>query len=182
MLIVRICLPILAMIGLLWCPGCHRGPTQVDKAKEAHIAKLKSYVDPEVLKNVDPNFYTYDGFRDYWRFPLVYPYEIVAVDTLDYAFLEKLEGRKVVDGEHTVVLSNITHLTMDGKWCIVKITPHSLAETQPAGAPAWHVFEFATGEDKTFSSESDALDYAVKRGFQGSKVLETVNEQYNKCF
>ena len=51
------------------------------------IQVLKSYIPNEALNSINPDFYTYFGYRDWWRAPLVHPYSIHAIDGLDNGFL-----------------------------------------------------------------------------------------------
>ncbi len=56
------------------------------------VELLKSYVPAERLPTINPGYYTYFGFRDLWRFPLVYPYSIQTIDTVNYGrFLDESE-------------------------------------------------------------------------------------------
>src|SRR5262245_52027323 len=90
------------MGGLLL--GCGQLPAARERAaanaqrRAEHIAKLKSHVPANVLKTVDPEFYTYSGFRDWWRFPLVYPYSVKCIDTLDSGHLSQHDGKSEISG------------------------------------------------------------------------------------
>ena len=110
------CLIVFVIVSLLL--GCGQSPAA--KARAAadakrladHIAKLKSYVPENVLKTVDAEFYTYAGFRDWWRFPLVYPYSICCIDTLDAGHLSCYDGKsKVSNGEAEGYVQGLNRLT-----------------------------------------------------------------------
>ena len=61
----------------------------------------------------DP-FYTCDGFRDWYRFPLKYPYQITTIDQLKEGYLEEHTGGDIAAGSKSMqridVGGRITHL------------------------------------------------------------------------
>ena len=62
---------------------------KISKEKtEQQLRLLKAY-EPEIYKGQIPeDYYTYYGFYDWWRFPLVYPYSISCIDILDAGTLD----------------------------------------------------------------------------------------------
>ena len=59
-------------------------------------------------------FYTYTGFRDWYRFPLKYPYQISTIDQLREGYLEEHTGGDIAAGSKSMqgidVGGRITHL------------------------------------------------------------------------
>ena len=59
-------------------------------------------------------FYTYTGFRDWYRFPLKYPYQITTIDQLREGYLEEHTGGDIAAGSKSMkdidVGGRITHL------------------------------------------------------------------------
>ena len=43
------------------------------------------------------DFYNYRGYRDWWRFPLKYPYQVLMIDTFDVGTFEKYNGGDIRD-------------------------------------------------------------------------------------
>ncbi len=43
------------------------------------------------------DFYNYCGYRDWWRFPLKYPYQMLMIDTFDVGNFEKYNGGDIRD-------------------------------------------------------------------------------------
>ena len=43
------------------------------------------------------DFYNYTGYRDWWRFPLKYPYQMLIIDTFDVGTFEKYNGGDIRD-------------------------------------------------------------------------------------
>ena len=54
-------------IGMILLPGCDDSPTRPGEG-----------------------FYSYQGYRDWWRIPLRFPYQITLIDTFDYGTLENI--------------------------------------------------------------------------------------------
>ena len=167
--------------------GVQCGPSESLKARKraakAHVEKLKSYVDPEVLKTVDPDFFTYPGFRDWFRFPLVYPYQVEMVDELDLGALNRVRsGAKIREGgARGDIVRWLTHLSFDGKFLVGRVySGRKFAEPKPADI-YWIVFEFASGEYERFDSKGEAVKYARDHGFTGDERLESLRTHYDRC-
>jgi hypothetical protein len=71
-----------------------------DDHPNPQVELLKSYVPAETLPTVNPDYFTYFGFRDWWRWPLVYPYSIHAIDTVDHGRL--LDESEVTDNDDII--------------------------------------------------------------------------------
>ena len=57
----------------------------------------------------DEGFFYYTGFRDWWRIPLVYPFQIHVIDCFDSGSLEKHKTPSLVAySESTQLLSEVT--------------------------------------------------------------------------
>lgn len=147
-----------------------------DLQRQRHIAKLKSYVPPDVLANVPETFYTYEGFRDWWRFPLVYPYDISMIDSVDSpGWLRRYAGGDIADDRSSEnVISGITHLSFDGKYL--------LAHAEPSNDGAWILFEFSTGTWKVFRTRGELIEAAKAAGYTGDTELQGIGVNYRLCF
>jgi len=131
----------------------------------AYRKKLQSYVPQELRKDVPAYFYSDGGGYDYWRFPLVYPYDIEMYEQTTYGRLSRYTPKQ------EIVLESVTHLTFDDKMVIVN-----------SGAPECMLIEFSSGKAETFKSFDEALKEAKRRGFKGKPKLETVLRYYHRCF
>ena len=54
-------------IGMILLPGCDDSPTRPGEG-----------------------FYSYRGYRDWWRIPLRFPYQITMLDTFDYVLWKNM--------------------------------------------------------------------------------------------
>ncbi len=84
---------------LVGCAAARERAAANDKRRAEHIEKLKAFVPPNVLKDVDPEFYTYPGLRNWYRAPLVYPYSVVYLNDTKLGHLSVHDGKsKISDG------------------------------------------------------------------------------------
>ncbi|MBN2002221.1 MAG: hypothetical protein JXA21_02590 [Anaerolineae bacterium] len=146
------------------------------------IELLKSYVPEETLPTINPKYYTYFGFRDWWRFPLVYPYSIHSIDVVDYGRL--YDESKVIDysdinhQELTAVgVNDITHLALDRRYLLVRTE----TEVQETLDVKYVLFEFSTAQKTVFDSEEALFEAARALNFEGELKLITLND-YNVLF
>ena len=66
-------------------------------------------------------FYYYPGFRDWWRIPLVYPYQIHIVDSFDCGDFTKYDPSSLVASpEGEVLISSVTAFAETGKYWLFK--------------------------------------------------------------
>jgi hypothetical protein len=151
------------------------------RAFQQRVDRLKSYIDPSVRDKVEDKFFTEKGFRDWWRFPLVYPYSITCIDTLEDGSLG-LDGHLPSGWTEIDPVSEITHLTFDGKYLLVR----AIARTEPAPDPdtgyVYCLFEFRTGKREQFKTREELFAAAKKRGFTGELVLITVEGAFEQYF
>lgn len=168
--------------------GCGCANNAREEARRQYIDKLKSYVPADVLPTVPEDFYTYPGFRDWWRFPLVYPYSIHTIDDLERGRLcRHSRGQRIAHAEEKhLQIADLTHLTFDGSFMIARVDSNPPPPFRHAGdalEPAsWIVFRFETGTFDRFASEAEAISSAKEQGFAGSTKLESVETHHNRCF
>ena len=147
-----------------------------ETSESEHIAKLKSYVPTATLKKVPEDFFTYGGYRDWYRFPLVYPYSVHMCDVLTEGQLCKHDGHSSIpDGQEYGMqgaYAALTHLNFDGKLMV--------ARSNDAGG-TWVLFDFKTGNATTYPSEPALLTAAKAAGYTGDQRLWTLKERFYQC-
>ncbi len=137
----------------------------------AQVQLLQKYA-PEEAGPVPDDFYTYFGFRDWWRFPLVYPYSIIAVDTTEQGRLARGDGADFRDpntGSRVSGLDGITRLAFDQNLLLVE-----------TGA-GYRLFAFDTQEVRSYATEEDLWAAAKEQGYQGEPQLITL-DAYGSLF
>ena len=157
--------------------------TREKQRKQEHIERLKEMVPAERRGRVPADFYTYPGFRDWWRFPLVYPYSIHCIDTLEEGSLCRHDGTsRIADGGEGRVMDDITHLSFDADLLLVRQEVTVADNGGPQRKFVYVVFEFETGKKSQFKTERALWAEAKKRGFKGGKKLKTVEDCFRECF
>ncbi len=146
-----------------------------------YIALLKSYT-PDSLKGKEPNgFYTYFGFRDWYRFPLVYPYSLNCIDGTEYGHIYNEINAVDIEHNHDGVIqlyvNNITAFSLDRNILLAKTSsPHY--ENDP---PEYLVFYFATQKVENFDTQEALMKRANEMSYSGPDTLMTIDE-YNALF
>ncbi|MBN2117008.1 MAG: hypothetical protein JW730_10570 [Anaerolineales bacterium] len=142
-------------------------------SNSSQVRLLKSYVPKETLDSVDPQFYTYFGFRDWWRYPLVYPYSIHAIDSLDDGYL--VDESPITDYEAdsinnaTQLFDRIQAFTFDKNY-LLAIRDNDFI-----------LFEFETGTWSSFETKQELIDEAKRLQFEGDFKFMTLQE-YDALF
>ncbi|MEI8376457.1 MAG: hypothetical protein WCJ35_26875 [Planctomycetota bacterium] len=135
-----------------------------------------------VLKTVDPEFYTYAGFRDWFRFPLVYPYSICCGDSLDAGCLCRHDGKsKISDGkdEQLQGLHFLTAFSFDAHFLV---GTRNEAWPSSNGALTWVLVDFANGKIESFLSKDQLAAAAKARGYSGDLEFADVKTRFDQCF
>ena len=99
-----------------------------------------------------PDFYNYDGFRDWYRFPLVYPYRITMIDTYDRGWLEEYIGGDIENGSESSnsILSDISAIIREDDRLIFKL------EKPDREGNLYGIFDYRSGEVRRFKA-ADSL-------------------------
>ncbi|MEI7833101.1 MAG: hypothetical protein WCJ56_07895 [bacterium] len=112
---------------------------------------------------------------DWWRIPLIYPYSLYAIDSLDgSAGLCRYKGGAIENPNASEEQLNyeITRYNFDGNWLIYQLD----------NGDGWGIFNFTSGTSQSFSSEEELLTKAKEIGYAGELHLHTINEGYNLYF
>lgn len=146
-----------------------------DKAVFAPLASLAIFVAVmlawPVYQTYQENFdyYGYQGFADFWRTPLQYPYDMVIIDSFDTGHLSVWQNNSV--------LSNITRYTQYQQWVIGERlernrNPNDMAEIN------WFIFDCQTGQATIFTDEQSYLTALQQHGIPQELPLFTIRENW----
>ena len=144
------------------------------------IELLKSYAPDDLNRNIPPSFYTYLGFRDWYRFPLVYPYSLNCIDSPDYGYIS--DERNAIDitysteGAEQLEVSGITRFTFDKKLLLAELSSPS-----DDSEKTYVLFRFSNHTTERFDSLDALMQKADEHGYTGSDTLITIRE-YNSQF
>ena len=153
------------------------------KRRAEVIAARKALTDPSLLPKATEDFFTYDGFRDWWRLPLVFPYELQWIDTFESANLQRHRGGDVRNpnksSENVQDIGKITHCSFDRRFLIGRQGPTSFDKDRQE---SWFIFEFAPASFSQFGSERKMIEAAKSRGYTGGLSLKSIEQNYNDYF
>ena len=136
------------------------------KASGAQIKLLKSYLEPTMLNNDPIEFYTYLGFKDYYRYPLKYPYSIHAM-------------HDQTDGEQLTGISNIQKIAFDKNYLLIE---QVISSKHSEEKELYYIlYNMNNEKQEKVSSYKDLIKIAKSKGYSGPDVLMSL-EDYRNLF
>ena len=172
-----ILLSFLALVAMAMLGGCEKWQRSVEARNqaardglEARKAFLAAVLPKSERAAVPEDFYAYGGLRDWFRMPLVFPYQLQAIDSTLCFHLMRYNGKASVrdpnrssenvrDGSSS--MTTLSHLSFDGTMLLFK----------KEGVDEYGIFSFMVGEFSFFATESELWSAAQDRGFFGPKCL-----------
>ncbi len=149
----------------------------------SQIALLKSYLPTNTSGNEPEQFYTYLGFKDYFRYPLRYPYSIHCMDSKDngelYNELNVSRFDENDNGEMYAGLSNINKIAFDKTYLLVEQAVTSTRTDKIINH--YILYNLDTEKKEDVSSFTKLLQLAKEKGYTGPDTLMTL-EQYHSLF
>ena len=116
--------------------------------------KKSSENNPPKIPPKDP-FYNCKGFRDWYRIPLKYPYQVIMIDNWDDGSLEKYDGGNLEDpnrSSHSVMLENIIDLHLHEDYAFFRKEDWTYGYLQ-----------YSTGEVRLFETEEELKQFCLLR-------------------
>lgn len=123
---------------------------------------------------VPVSYYTYFGMRDYYRFPIVYPYSIVAIDVLDNATLYNESGVQniaISANKSEAILNNISEFLFDEHYFIAILSD---------SIKSFVLIEFSTKKCERFETKENLMERAKSLGFVAKQKEISVREYSQK--
>jgi hypothetical protein len=133
-----------------------------------YVRILKSYEPLKYKGKVPDDYYTFYGFRDWWRFPVVYPYSVNCIDVLDKGGLVNDSGKTNFEngGSVTVISPYFNSFMFDKNYFIgQKITEAGKDES----AGDYFVLFFQSGKIENVRNKVELYKKLDVLGFQGSR-------------
>ena len=145
-----------------------------------YVRALKLY-EPEKYKGKVPEqYYTYYGARDWWRFPLVYPYSILCIDVLDKGSIVSDSGKTDFEkgGGENIISPSFDKFTFDANYLAGNILPD---HQNTGNDEQFFLFNFADGKKLNFTNAAVLQKKLDEVRFTGSRKFITIRE-YNDRF
>ncbi len=149
----------------------------------SQITLLKNYLPENAVGNEPEQFYTYLGFRDYYRYPLRFPYSIHCINIQENG--ELYNEANVVrfdendNGEIYAGISNIHKIAFDKTYLLIE---QSIPSTRTDKIIHHYVlYNLDTEKKEEVPSLIKLIQLAKEKGYQGPDTLMTM-EQYGNLF
>lgn len=143
------------------------------------IKLIKSYIPDSTLEQIPNKYFSYFGFRDWWRYPLVYPYSIRCIDRIDYGYLcnEKnaIDIANSSEGVKQLNIDNIRKFTFDKRFMFGIIQKRSSEQIQ------YFKFNFENENQEFYSSEKELKNAMNEANFDGDTTMMSL-VKYNSLF
>jgi hypothetical protein len=115
--------------GMILLPGCDDSPTRPAEG-----------------------FYSYQGYRDWWRIPLDYPYQIYVADSFEQGNFQKYDPSTLVaEAKGDVLIPEITAFAENDKYWLFKT------------GKCCFLFDIATQKVQQFNSEKELQDLLAQQ-------------------
>lgn len=149
----------------------------------SHIKLLKNYLPSNVLNNEPEQFYTYLGFKDYYRLPLRYPYSIHCLGSRENGELYNEVNVSRFDendnGELYVGINNINKIAFDKNYLLIE---QEITSTRTDKMIKRYIlFALETEKQQEAKSLQNLIQIAKEKGYAGADTLLTL-EQYHNLF
>lgn len=149
--------------------------------KSSQIELLKSYTPDTLRSSVPETFYTYFGFRDWYRYPLVYPYSLNCIDEKNYGTIVSESGVADIEydgnGSRNTAVQGIVQFGFNQDYLVAKCVDHLSTKKDTS----YVVFEFKN-ENSAFYNNTDEFEQALYEiNFTGGDSLISVPE-YEELF
>ncbi len=145
--------------------------------RENAIAQRRQYLEgnlsTEIRNTIPDAFYTYDGFRDWWRMPLVFPYQLKCINTHDRANVETYNPDYPVanpnkSSQH--IFGGVVRLATDNTILVY--------ERRNGATQVYGILIYATGELTEFNEKDKLWKAAGDAGYTQEYSLLTVKELF----
>ena len=128
------------------------------------------------------DFYNYMGYRDWYRFPLKYPYQMEMIDTFDTGIFGKYIGGDIRDPNKSVEGILIVSALIQGDDCVIfrlppEGTPGAADTDRPPGS-RYAIFRYDSGRLRFFADEGSLMRELKTDAPQKFQSLE---EAFRNC-
>ncbi len=147
--------------------------------KSQSVAYLMT-LEPDSMKGrVPEQFYSYLGFRDYYRLPLAWPYSLHCMDSLGDGMLYDEANVQQFDINDNGERSCDVHGIMDFEFTKDHLIGRKMIIENKAKS-IYFAFDLKKKEEKEFKSYRELMNYASTKGFDLNTELKSCKTYYNE--
>jgi uncharacterized membrane protein len=156
-------------------------PITEKKSTLDFVKELKKFEHVKYKNQIPDDYYTYYGFRDYWRFPTVFPYSIICIDVLDYGHLyNDTETKDFKQGGSFSVQSDyFDEFTFDKNVIICKKCKTRF-DADSVNVTGYFILEFSTGKTIQSTSLSETYKKAKQLNYSGDTSFTSIKNYASK--
>lgn len=143
------------------------------------IIQLKSW-EPDSLKEwIFPEFYSYLGFRDYYRLPLRFPFSIHCMEVPDagtlYNEINVLRFDENNNGEIKIDIENITSFAQNKNFLV-----GSYIDTKnQKNTKLFFSYEYDKNKINRYATEKELRNFMKNNGFKDDEALVSCESYFN---
>jgi len=145
--------------------------SHLKQSPSAHYEQLKAWEPDSLTEPFPSGFYTYFGFRDFYRAPLVYPYALHSIDEPDLAtvvseqFVDDV--RTGSEYANTICYEQLDSIAVDRQLVLGHLhKPHNDA--------AFVLLQLGDNSVQRFATREAMLEAAAAKGYSGSEALLSI--------
>ena len=130
----------------------------------------------------EADFYNYMGYRDWFRFPLKYPYQMEMIDTFDIGIFGKYIGGDIRDPNKSVEGILIVSALIQRDDCVIFRLPpegsRGAADSDRPPGSRYAIFRYDSGQLQFFKDEE-----SLKRQWETGSPLkfQSLEEAFRTC-
>lgn len=148
---------------------------------ESGVAQRRKYLEAHLSQEtrdvIPAEFYTYAGFRDWWRLPLVFPYQLMCIDTRECASLEMIDSQYSVKDPNNSSIVDVGEITGIATDNVIL-----LFERQTEAVSSYGMLQYESGARSDFENEEQLWAAAQKAGYSGKKILISIDELFTAYY
>jgi hypothetical protein len=148
-----------------------------------YVRVLKTY-EPEKYKwKVPKEYYYYYSFRDWWRYPLVYPYSIYSIDVLETGVLanDSSKMNSWERGSPDLITHPFYSFIFDKNYLIGSVLPDTnKIDVMIKALPEYFIFDFRNEKSETIMGETYMKKKLDEINFTGDRKFITIREYSEK--
>lgn len=149
-----------------------------ESSSEDRLIEIYSYSAD--VSSLPADYFQYFGFRDWFRWPLVYPYSLNAIDGRENGFISDERNALSIRNREGVVdlqMHRIHRFTFNKRALLAEVGNLS----NPDRSAKFALFTFKTSEILYFENQEDLLEEAERYGITGEEPWLTI-EVYDALF
>lgn len=144
-----------------------------------YVRIVKSYEPLKYRGKVIDDYYTFYGFRDWWRFPVVYPYSLTCIDILDRGAI--VNDSATTDfqkgGTTQFVTPYFTGFVFNSRYMAAQMTEDDKLNNHAE----YFIFEFETGKTEFVVEKTTLIKKLAILGFGENPPFITIRS-YSQRF